>query len=69
MWGGRGGGIRKSIWGRGGMGCGGAGGGGFKNKFGLKCCLDDFKCYKAYFFSFLFFSGKSTHPLIFFGLF
>ena len=42
------------------MGWGGAGGGGVKNKFGLKCFLDDFKCYKAFFFSFSF-SGKSTH--------
>ena len=47
MWGGRGGGVRKSIWGRGGMGWGGKGG--VKNKFGLKCFLDDFKCYKAFF--------------------
>ena len=54
MWGGRGGGVRKSIWGRGGMGWGGEGGGGglgVKNKFVLKCFLDDFK---AFFFSFFF---------------
>ena len=47
-------GVRKSIWGRGGMGWVGAGGGGgglgVKNKFGLKCLLDDFKCYKLLFF-------------------
>ena len=46
MWGGRGGGVRKSIWGCGGMGWGLAGG--VKNKFGLKCLLDDFKCFKAF---------------------
>ena len=61
MWGGRGGGVHKSIWGRGGMAWGVAEGeGGVKNKFGLKCFLDDFKCYKAFFF-FFFFSGKLTH--------
>ena len=32
-----------------GLGWGGDGGGGVKNKFGLRCFLDDFKCYKAFF--------------------
>ena len=47
MWGGRGGGVRKSIWGRGGMGLGGVVG--LKNKFVFKCFLDNFKCYKPFF--------------------
>ena len=38
-----------------GLGWGGGGGGGVvKNKFGLTCFLDDFKCYKAFFFLFFF---------------
>ena len=42
------------------VGVGRGGGGGVKNKFGLKCFLDDVKCYKA-FVSSLFFCEKSTH--------
>ena len=47
--------LWQSYYGMGGGVCGGV-----KNKFGLKCFLDDFKCYKAFFF-FFFFSGKSAH--------
>ena len=46
----------QEYMGTGGMGWGVVGGVGVgvKNKFGLKCFLDDFKCYKAFFFPFLF---------------
>ena len=62
MWGGRGEGVCKSKWGRGGMGWGGAGGVGDKNKFGLKCFLDDFKCYKVFFLFFLWKIDPSLTP-------
>ena len=61
-----------------GLGWGGVCGGGVKNKFGLKCFLDDFKCYTAFFVCFFVdnrpiadpspptpFSGK-FHQIIFF---
>ena len=61
MWGGRGGGVRKSIWGRGGMGWGGAGGGlGVKNKFVLKCFLDGFKYFRNMSFFVLYYTGFSV---------
>ena len=66
MWGGRGEGVRKSKWGRGGMGWGGAGGVGDKNKFGLKCFLDDFKCYKVFFIYLFFLVENSTNFFLFF---
>ena len=47
--------VTQEYMGTDGMGWGGAGWGGVvKNKFGLKCFLDAFKCYKAFFFFFFF---------------